>query len=85
LFQLRSHQGKRHQQNLAKRAAREAAEKAAAPAPQKRATVKKTGGGRLDEEEMRIVIVQESVAVNVLAHQLLLLSCSAVKQLQAGP
>lgn len=36
-------QGKRHQQNLAKRAAREAAEKQAAPAPQKRAAVKKTG------------------------------------------
>ncbi|GFR43128.1 hypothetical protein Agub_g4139 [Astrephomene gubernaculifera] len=35
-------QGKRHQQNLAKRAAREAAEKAAAPAPQKRAPVRKT-------------------------------------------
>mmetsp|Transcript_18929 Transcript_18929/g.32366 ORF Transcript_18929/g.32366 Transcript_18929/m.32366 type:complete len:261 (+) Transcript_18929:134-916(+) len=35
-------QGKRHQQNLAKRAAREAAEKAAAPAPQKRAAVRKT-------------------------------------------
>ncbi|KXZ48607.1 hypothetical protein GPECTOR_26g510 [Gonium pectorale] len=35
-------QGKRHQQNLAKRAAREAAEKAAAPAPQKRAPIKKT-------------------------------------------
>jgi hypothetical protein len=36
-------QGKRHQQNLAKRAAREAAEKQVAPAPQKRAAVKKTG------------------------------------------
>lgn len=36
-------QGKRHQQNLAKRAAREAAEKAAAPAPQRRAPVRKTG------------------------------------------
>ncbi|KAG2437611.1 hypothetical protein HYH02_011250 [Chlamydomonas schloesseri] len=35
-------QGKRHQQNLAKRAAREAAEKAAAPAPQKRAPIRKT-------------------------------------------
>eukprot|EP00195_Chlamydomonas_chlamydogama_P011894 CAMPEP_0202891226 /NCGR_PEP_ID=MMETSP1392-20130828/1340_1 /ASSEMBLY_ACC=CAM_ASM_000868 /TAXON_ID=225041 /ORGANISM="Chlamydomonas chlamydogama, Strain SAG 11-48b" /LENGTH=247 /DNA_ID=CAMNT_0049574915 /DNA_START=185 /DNA_END=924 /DNA_ORIENTATION=+ len=35
-------QGKRHQQNLAKRAAREAAEKPAQPAPQKRAAVKKT-------------------------------------------
>ncbi|PNH06656.1 Splicing factor 3A subunit 2 [Tetrabaena socialis] len=35
-------QGKRHQQNLAKRAAREAAEKAAAPAPQKRAAIRKT-------------------------------------------
>lgn len=35
-------QGKRHQQNLAKRAAREAAEKQVAPAPQKRAAVKKT-------------------------------------------
>lgn len=38
-------QGKRHQQNLAKRAAREAAEKAAAPAPQRRAAIKKTGEG----------------------------------------
>eukprot|EP00878_Enallax_costatus_P029228 GHUV01031673.1.p1 GENE.GHUV01031673.1~~GHUV01031673.1.p1 ORF type:complete len:282 (+),score=85.91 GHUV01031673.1:785-1630(+) len=35
-------QGKRHQQNLAKRAAREAAEKAAAPAPQRRVQIKKT-------------------------------------------
>lgn len=35
-------QGKRHQQNLAKRAARESAEKAAAPAPQRRAAIKKT-------------------------------------------
>ncbi|GAX73573.1 hypothetical protein CEUSTIGMA_g1024.t1 [Chlamydomonas eustigma] len=35
-------QGKRHQQNLAKRAAREAAEKPSAPAPQKRASLKKT-------------------------------------------
>jgi hypothetical protein len=35
-------QGKRHQQNMAKRAAREAAEKTVAPAPQKRAAVKKT-------------------------------------------
>lgn len=35
-------QGKRHQQNLAKRAAREAAEKPSAPAPMKRAAVKKT-------------------------------------------
>ncbi|GLI62899.1 splicing factor 3a, subunit 2 [Volvox africanus] len=35
-------QGKRHQQNLAKRAAREAAEKAAAPAPQKRAPIRRT-------------------------------------------
>ena len=40
-------QGKRHQQNLAKRAAREAAEKPMAPAPQKRAVVKKTGIARL--------------------------------------
>jgi hypothetical protein len=36
-------QGKRHQQNLAKRAAREAAEKQVTPAPQKRAAVKKSG------------------------------------------
>jgi hypothetical protein len=36
-------QGKRHQQNLAKRAAREAAEKQAAPAPQRRVQIKKTG------------------------------------------
>ncbi|KAI7841001.1 hypothetical protein COHA_005229 [Chlorella ohadii] len=35
-------QGKRHQQNLAKRAAREAAEKPVAPAPQRRVAVKKT-------------------------------------------
>mmetsp|Transcript_34701 Transcript_34701/g.87814 ORF Transcript_34701/g.87814 Transcript_34701/m.87814 type:complete len:278 (-) Transcript_34701:479-1312(-) len=35
-------QGKRHQQNLAKRAAREAAEKQVTPAPQKRAAVKKS-------------------------------------------
>ncbi|GIL54529.1 hypothetical protein Vafri_10023 [Volvox africanus] len=35
-------QGKRHQQNLAKRAAREAAEKAAAPAPQRRAPIRRT-------------------------------------------
>ncbi|GFH23212.1 matrin-type domain-containing protein [Haematococcus lacustris] len=35
-------QGKRHQQNLAKRAAREAAEKQAVPAPQKRGPLKKT-------------------------------------------
>ncbi len=35
-------QGKRHQQNMAKRAAREAAEKPAQPAPQRRAAVKKT-------------------------------------------
>ncbi|GAB4814874.1 hypothetical protein N2152v2_001920 [Parachlorella kessleri] len=35
-------QGKRHQQNLAKRAAREAAEKPVQPAPQRRAAVKKT-------------------------------------------
>uniref|UniRef100_A0A383WL24 Matrin-type domain-containing protein n=1 Tax=Tetradesmus obliquus TaxID=3088 RepID=A0A383WL24_TETOB len=35
-------QGKRHQQNLAKRAAREAAEKQAAPAPQRRVQIKKT-------------------------------------------
>lgn len=34
--------GKRHQQNLAKRAAREAAEKPVAPAPQRRVAVKKT-------------------------------------------
>jgi hypothetical protein len=32
-------QGKRHQQNLAKRAAREAAEKQAAPAPNRRVQV----------------------------------------------
>lgn len=38
-------QGKRHQQNLAKRAAREAAEKQAAPAPQRRVQIKKTGVG----------------------------------------
>jgi splicing factor 3A subunit 2 len=38
-------QGKRHQQNLAKRAAREAAEKQAAPAPQRRVQIKKTGAG----------------------------------------
>ena len=36
-------QGKRHQQNLAKRAAREAAEKPMAPAPQKRGILKNTG------------------------------------------
>ncbi|KAL4539449.1 hypothetical protein Ndes2437B_g02176 [Nannochloris sp. 'desiccata'] len=35
-------QGKRHQQNLAKRAAREAAEKAVAPAPQRRIAVRKS-------------------------------------------
>lgn len=35
-------QGKRHQQNLAKRAAREAADKPAAPAPNKRVALKKT-------------------------------------------
>lgn len=35
-------QGKRHQQNLAKRAAREASEKAAAPAPLKKVAIKKT-------------------------------------------
>lgn len=40
---LPDQQGKRHQQNLAKRAAREAAEKAAAPAPQRRVQIKKTG------------------------------------------
>lgn len=34
--------GKRHQQNLAKRAAREAAEKPVAPAPQRRVAIKKT-------------------------------------------
>ena len=34
-------QGKRHQQNLAKRAAREAADKPAQPAPNKRATLRK--------------------------------------------
>lgn len=34
--------GKRHQQNLAKRAARDAAEKPVAPAPQRRVAVKKT-------------------------------------------
>lgn len=36
-------QGKRHQQNLAKRAAREAAEKPVLPQAQKRVTPKKTG------------------------------------------
>lgn len=35
-------QGKRHQQNMAKRAAREAAEKPAQPQPQKRVSIKKT-------------------------------------------
>lgn len=35
-------QGKRHQENLAKRAAREAAEKAVAPAPQRRIAIKKS-------------------------------------------
>ncbi len=35
-------QGKRHQQNMAKRAAREAAEKPAQPQPQRRAALKKT-------------------------------------------
>lgn len=35
-------QGKRHQQNIAKRAAREAAEKTVAPAPMKRAPIRKT-------------------------------------------
>ena len=35
-------QGKRHQQNLAKRAAREASEKAVAPAPQRRVSVRKS-------------------------------------------
>ncbi len=35
-------QGKRHQQNMAKRAAREAAEKPAQPQPQKRAAIRKT-------------------------------------------
>ena len=34
-------QGKRHQQNLAKRAAREAADKPAQPAPNKRASLRK--------------------------------------------
>lgn len=36
-------QGKRHQQNLAKRAAREAADKPVQPQPQRRASVRKTG------------------------------------------
>lgn len=35
-------QGKRHQQNLAKRAAREAVEQAVAPAPQRRVAVRRT-------------------------------------------
>ncbi|KIY95898.1 Splicing factor 3A subunit 2 [Monoraphidium neglectum] len=35
-------QGKRHQQNLAKRAAKEASDKPAAPAPNKRVSVRKT-------------------------------------------
>eukprot|EP00887_Chlorella_sp_A99_P006834 scaffold2.g6834.t1 len=35
-------QGKRHQQNLAKRAAREAADRAVLPAPQRRVAVRKT-------------------------------------------
>lgn len=35
-------QGKRHQQNLAKRAAREAAEQEIAPAPQRRVAIRKT-------------------------------------------
>jgi len=35
-------QGKRHQQNLAKRAGREAAEQSVAPAPQRRVSVRKT-------------------------------------------
>ena len=35
-------QGKRHQQNLAKRAAREASEKSVAPAPQRRVAVRKS-------------------------------------------
>ena len=35
-------QGKRHQQNMAKRAAREAVDKPAQPQPQRRAAVKKT-------------------------------------------
>lgn len=35
-------QGKRHQQNMAKRAAREASERAVAPAPQRRVAVRKT-------------------------------------------
>lgn len=39
-------QGKRHQQNLAKRAAKEASDKPAAPAPNRRVAVKKTGAGR---------------------------------------
>ena len=34
--------GKRHQQNLAKRAARDAAEQPVAPAPQRRIAIKKT-------------------------------------------
>lgn len=36
-------QGKRHQTNLAKRAAREASDKPILPQPQKRVAVKKTG------------------------------------------
>lgn len=39
----RQQQGKRHQQNLAKRAAREAAEMQAAPAPNRRVQIKKSG------------------------------------------
>ena len=35
-------QGKRHQQNLAKRAAKEASEAPVAPAPARRATLRKT-------------------------------------------
>ena len=39
---LPASQGKRHQQNLAKRAAREAQDKPTAPAPQRRVALKKT-------------------------------------------
>lgn len=42
-YMVRMHtQGKRHQQNLAKRAAREAAEKPALPQPNRRATTRQT-------------------------------------------
>lgn len=75
-------QGKRHQQSLAKRAAREASEKAVNPAPQTRVTVKRTV--KIGKPGYRITkqfdpdLRQRSLLFQACVHLLYLLDCALV-------